>query len=53
VVDYYARGGDDRSNVSADVKKLNLSEQDKEDLVAFLRALTSKQTAVVRPVLPQ
>ena len=53
VVDHYARGGDDRSNVSIDVKKLNLTEQDKEDLVDFLRSLTSKFAAVVRPVLPQ
>ena len=53
VVDFYARGGDDRSNVSSDVKKLDLTEQDKEDLVAFLRSLTSRFTAVVRPALPQ
>ena len=53
VVDFYARGGEDRSNVSPDVKKLDLTEQDKEDLVAFLRSLTSKFVAVVRPVLPQ
>jgi hypothetical protein len=39
--------------VSANVKPLSLSEQEKDDLVAFLRALTGKQTAVVRPVLPQ
>ena len=53
VVDFYARGGEDRSNVSPDVKKLDLTEQDKDDLVAFLRSLTSKFVAVVRPVLPQ
>jgi cytochrome c peroxidase len=53
VVDYYDRGGDDRSNVSAEVRPLKLSEQDKDDLVAFLRSLTGKQTAVIRPVLPQ
>lgn len=53
VVDYYVRGGDDHSNVSANVKPLSLSEPEKDDLVAFLRALTGKQTAVVRPVLPQ
>jgi cytochrome c peroxidase len=53
VVDYYDRGGEDRSNVSIDVKPLNLSAQDKDDLVAFLRSLTSKFVAVVRPVLPQ
>jgi cytochrome c peroxidase len=53
VVDHYDRGGDDRSNVSADVRKLNLTEQDKQDLVAFMRALTSTQTAFVEPKLPQ
>lgn len=52
VVDYYARGGEDRSNVSPDVRQLPLTEQDKDDLVAFLRALTGRQTAFVRPVLP-
>jgi cytochrome c peroxidase len=53
VVDYYDKGGVDRSNVSADIKPLNLSEQDKTDLVAFLRSLTGKTTQVIRPVLPQ
>ena len=53
VVEHYARGGDDRSNVSPDVRPLNLSEQDKQDLVAFMRALTGERTAFVAPKLPQ
>ncbi len=53
VVDHYARGGDDRTNVSADVRRLDLTDRDKLDLVAFLRSLTSKQTPVVQPFLPQ
>ena len=53
VVDHYARGGDDRSNVSPDVRRLDLSEQDKQDLVAFMRALTGKRTAFVEPTFPQ
>jgi cytochrome c peroxidase len=53
VVEHYAKGGEDRSNVSADVKQLNLSEQDKSDLVAFMRALTGKRTVVTAPHLPQ
>jgi cytochrome c peroxidase len=53
VVEHYARGGDDRSNLSPDMKQLNLSEQDKSDLVAFLRALTGKRVAVTTPQLPQ
>jgi len=53
VVDHYARGGDDQSNLSANMKPLTLSEQDKTDLVAFLRALTGKRTKLVAPELPR
>ncbi|MBE7367004.1 cytochrome-c peroxidase [Ramlibacter pallidus] len=52
VVDHYARGGDDRSNVSPEVRKLDLTEQDKEDLIAFMRALSGRQSAFVPPKLP-
>jgi cytochrome c peroxidase len=53
VVEHYAKGGEDRSNVSPEVKQLKLSEQDKSDLVAFMRALTGRQSPVIAPVLPQ
>lgn len=53
VVDHYDRGGVDRSNVSPEVRPLKLSEQDKQDLVAFMRSLTGRQTAFVPPKLPQ
>jgi len=53
VVEHYVRGGDDRSNLSGDMKALDLSEQDKSDLVAFLHALTGKRPAVTAPLLPQ
>jgi cytochrome c peroxidase len=53
VVDHYARGGDDRSNISGDVRQLDLSEQDRNDLVAFMRALTGRQASVTAPLLPQ
>ena len=53
VVEHYARGGEDRSNLSPDMKKLDLSEQDKSDLVAFMKALTGRRVAVVAPQLPQ
>ena len=52
VVDHYVRGGDDRSNISGDVRALQLTEQEKDDLVAFLRSLTGKRTTVVAPQLP-
>ena len=53
VVEHYARGGDDRSNVSADMKKLDLTEREKSDLVAFMKALTGKRVSVIAPHLPQ
>jgi len=53
VVDHYARGGDDRSNVSKDVRQLDLNQQDKLDLVAFMKTLTGAQRTASVPALPQ
>jgi cytochrome c peroxidase len=53
VVEHYVRGGDDRSNISAEMKPLQLSEQEKEDLVAFLKSLTGRHSAFVVPQLPR
>jgi cytochrome c peroxidase len=53
VVEHYVRGGDDRSNLSSNMKPLNLSEQDKDDLVAFMQSLTGQRRALVVPHLPQ
>jgi hypothetical protein len=35
------------------MKPLKLSEQEKDDLVAFLRSLTSRHVAVAMPELPR
>jgi cytochrome c peroxidase len=41
VVDFYSRGGNfDTAEKAKDIEELNLSEQDKDDLVEFLKALT-------------
>src|SRR4051794_32162979 len=41
VVDFYSRGGNfDNVGKAGDIEELNLSEQDKDDLVEFLKALT-------------
>lgn len=40
VLDHYASGGHYAENVSPNVRKLNLSPQDKKDLIAFLQTLT-------------
>jgi cytochrome c peroxidase len=53
VVEHYDKGGVVRSNVSPDMKPLSLRPADKEDLVAFLRALSSPATPITYPVLPQ
>jgi cytochrome c peroxidase len=52
VVDHYARGGDVRSNLSPQMKPLPLTTDERADLVAFLRALTTKPGLFQYPVLP-
>jgi cytochrome c peroxidase len=53
VVAHYVRGGDDHSNLSPELRKLNLNAQEKADLVAFMRALTGASQSASLPVLPQ
>jgi cytochrome c peroxidase len=53
VIDHYDRGGDGGPNTDPNIKPLGLSEQEKLDLVEFLRSLTGKQTALTVPRLPQ
>lgn len=52
VVEHYAEGGKVKTNLSPDIKALTLSKQDKQDLVAFMLALTSDHNPVVLPKLP-
>lgn len=53
VVGHYARGGDDRSNLSPFMKPLKLNDREKADLVAFMKALTGKRIEMALPHLPQ
>lgn len=52
VVDHYARGGEVQTNLSPMMKPLPLTVQDKADLVAFMRALTTPRPMFQYPVLP-
>lgn len=52
VVEHYDRGGEVTTNLSPNMKPLNLSQQDKEDLVAFMKALSSPIPPLVLPDLP-
>jgi len=53
VIDLYDRGGIDRPSRSELIKRLDLSAQDKADLVAFLRTLTGEPVDVPVPILPR
>jgi cytochrome c peroxidase len=53
VVEHYNRGGDDKTNLSKDMRPLNLTSAEKTDLVAFLNALNGRPAAVTLPILPQ
>lgn len=53
VVEHYVRGGDDKTHLSASMKPLTLTEAEKDDLVAFMKSLTSPQIPFRVPMLPQ
>jgi cytochrome c peroxidase len=53
VVDHYNRGGDDRQNLDPNIKPLRLTDQEKKDLVQFMKTLSGKPVAVTLPRLPQ
>ena len=42
VVDYYDKGGNPNKNLDANIRKLNLTDQERKDLVAFLKALSGE-----------
>ena len=53
VVDFYDKGGIPNQWLSKEIRRLNLTDQDKADLVAFLQALTGEVRGRSRPILPQ
>lgn len=53
VVEWYAKGGHPNPHLSDKIKKLDLNEQDKQDLVAFLEACTGAFPKVETGRLPE
>jgi cytochrome c peroxidase len=53
VVDWYAKGGHPNPYLSDKIKKLDLTPQDKQDLVAFMRACTGPFPLVETERLPE
>lgn len=52
VVDHYSKGGVVTTNLSPSMKKLELCISEKEDLVAFMKALSSPYVHISLPKLP-
>jgi cytochrome c peroxidase len=52
VVEFYNKGGEDLPNKSPKIFMLNLTEQEKADLVVFLEALTGSLPEITVPRLP-
>jgi cytochrome c peroxidase len=53
VVEWYAKGGHPNPYLSEKVKKLDLTQEDKDDLVAFMESLTGELPAVEEGRLPE
>lgn len=53
VVEWYDKGGHPNPDLDPKIKKLNLSQQDKQDLVEFMKACESALPKVERGRLPQ
>jgi cytochrome c peroxidase len=52
VVEHYNKGGTPNPRLDKDMPRLNLTDQEKADVVAFMKALTGKDSTVALPVLP-
>ena len=53
VVRHYDGGFRKRPSLSAEVYKLNLSPKEVEEIVAFMKTLTSTDATIAVPVLPR
>lgn len=52
VVEFYDKGGKPNPYLDKDMKKLNLTDRERADLVAFMKALTGDAVKVELPTLP-
>jgi cytochrome c peroxidase len=53
VIEHYNRGGDSKDNIDPNMQPLNLSLQEKADLIEFLKTLTGEPMTIAIPHLPQ
>ena len=52
VIEHYVKGGERRPSLSFEMKPVDLSAQERRDLIAFLASLTAEPAAVTLPQLP-
>lgn len=52
VMDHYIKGGEVKSNISPNLKPLNLNKKEKQAIIAFMKALTSDHKPIELPLLP-
>jgi cytochrome c peroxidase len=52
VVEHYDKGGNPNPMLDKDIKKLNLTDQEKKDVVEFMKALSGTPIKVALPTLP-
>ena len=53
VIEHYNRGGDNKTGIDPTIRPLYLSAQEKDDLLAFLKTLTSTPVQIAEPELPK
>jgi cytochrome c peroxidase len=53
VVDWYAKGGHPNPHLDEKIKKLDLTDQDKKDLVAFIKATSGSFPKIERGRMPE
>jgi cytochrome c peroxidase len=52
VIDHYDKGGNANPALDKDMKKLNLTAQEKKDVIEFMKALTGERPNFEMPTLP-
>jgi cytochrome c peroxidase len=52
VIDHYVTGGVVKTNIAPNMKALALTADEKKDLIAFLKSLSSPVKPFVLPILP-
>lgn len=52
VMDHYIKGGEVKTNLSPNMKPLTLTESEKQDIIAFMKALSGERQPFELPVLP-